>query len=105
MNLAIERLAPLQASSQSAAAAPAKAEKAAADFEGILLHSLLEKLQSTFAGIREDDASGGNYAALGTQALASAIAARGGLGIARMLLQQWQTKVPELRDTKVLSGG
>ena len=79
-----------------------KAEKAACEFEGILLHSLLEKLQTTFAGVREDDPSGsGNYAALGTQALASALAARGGIGIARMLVQQWQTKVPELSRTEV----
>jgi Rod binding domain-containing protein len=83
-----------------------KAEKAAGDFEAILLSSLLEKLQTTFAGTREDDPSGsGNYAVMGTQALASAMAARGGIGIARMLLQQWQTKVPDLSRTRVPSGG
>ncbi len=89
-----------------ASAARMKAEKAACDFEAILLSSLLEKLQTTFAGTREDDPSGsGNYAVMGTQALASAMAARGGIGIARMLLQQWQTKVPEWNRTEVLSGG
>jgi len=83
-----------------------KAEKAACDFEAVLLSSLLEKLQATFAGTREDDSSGsGNYAAMGTQALASAMAARGGIGMARMILQQWQTKVPELKHTEVPSGG
>lgn len=84
-----------------------KAEKAACDFEAILLSSLLESLQKTFAGIPEDDASGSsNYAVMGTQALASAIAARGGIGIAQMILQQWrQTKVPELNRTEVLKGG
>lgn len=84
-----------------------KAEKAACDFEAILLGSLLESLQKTFAGIPGDDPSGSsNYAVMGTQALASAMAARGGIGIAQMILQQWrQTKVPELNRTEVLNGG
>jgi len=88
-----------------AGSAPARTrmEKAACDFEAVLLQSLLEKLQTTFAGTREDDPSGsGNYAAMGTQALASAMAARGGIGIARMILAQWQTKVPEVSHTEVL---
>jgi Rod binding domain-containing protein len=80
------------------AAGKAKAEKAARDFEAVLLGSLLESLQKTFAGTPEDDASGtSNYAVMGTQALASALAERGGIGIARLILQQWrQTKVPGL---------
>ena len=80
-----------------------KAEKAACDFEAILLGSLLESLQKTFAGIREDDASGsGNYAVMGTQAFASALAAGGGIGIAQLILQQWrQTKVPDSSRTEV----
>ena len=84
--------------------AKSKAEKAACDFEAILLSSLLESLQKTFGGIPEDDASGsGNYAVMGTQALASALAAGGGIGIGQMILQQWrQTKVPELNHTEVL---
>jgi len=87
--------------------AKTKAEKAACDFEGILLSSLLESLQKTFAGVPDDDPSGsGNYAVMGTQALASAMAARGGIGIAQMILQQWRhTKVPELSHTEVLNGG
>jgi Rod binding domain-containing protein len=37
-----------------------------------------------------------------TQALASAMSAQGGLGIARMILRQWQqTKVPELSASKI----
>lgn len=79
-------------------AGKAKAAKAAQDFEAVLLGSLLESLQKTFAGTPENDPSGsGNYALMGTQALASAMAARGGIGIARLILQQWrQTKVPEM---------
>ena len=68
--------------------ATSKAEKAACDFEAILLGSLLEKLQKTVAGTNDDDSSAsGNYAAMGTQALAAAMAARGGIGIAHMILE------------------
>jgi Rod binding domain-containing protein len=76
----------------------AKAQKAASDFEAVLLGSLLDSLQKTFAGsMASEDApfGSGDYALMGTQALASAMAARGGIGIARLILQQWQqTKVP-----------
>ncbi len=87
-------------------AGKAKAEKAARDFEAVLLASLLDSLQKTFAGTPEDDPSGSsNYALMGTQALASAMAARGGIGIARLILQQWrQTKVPEMGQTEVRAG-
>ncbi|HUM07152.1 MAG TPA: hypothetical protein VLT90_16910 [Terriglobales bacterium] len=83
-----------------------KAEKAACDFEAVLLGPLLEKLQATFAETKEGDASGmANYTAVGAQALASAMAARGGLGIAHMILAQWrQTKVPEVSRTEVSLG-
>lgn len=81
----------------------AKAAKAAHDFEAILLTSLLDGLQKAFTGVSDDDASGGgNYALMGTQALASALAAGGGVGIARLILQQWQhTKVLAAEQTKV----
>lgn len=82
----------------TAPAGKAKAEKAAQDFEAVLLASLLESLQKTFAGISEDSPAGSsNYAQMGTQALAAAMSAHGGIGIARLILQQWQqSKVPEL---------
>jgi Rod binding domain-containing protein len=80
-----------------------KAEKAAQDFEAVLLGSLLESLQKSFAGTSEDGAPGSdNYAAMGTQALASAMSTHGGIGIARMILHQWQqSKVPELSAREV----
>jgi len=74
-----------------------KAEKAAHEFEGILLGSLLDSLQKTFSGTSDQHDAGisTNYSAMGSQALVSAIAARGGIGFAQMILQQWrQTKVP-----------
>jgi len=82
------------------AATPAstKAQKAAQDFESVLLASLLESLQKTFAGSSEDSLVGGSsYAQMGTQALAGAMSAQGGIGIAKMILHQWkQSKVPEV---------
>lgn len=79
-------------------AGKAKAEKAAQDFEAVLLGTLLDSLQKTFAGTADEGPAGSsNYAAMGTQALASAMAARGGIGIAKLILQQWQ-------HTKVLEG-
>jgi Rod binding domain-containing protein len=84
-------------------AAKVKADKAAQDFESVLLTSLLESLQKSFTGNAEDGSPGSdNYAAIGAQALASAMSAQGGIGIARMILRQWQqTNVPELSAREV----
>ena len=69
-----------------------KGEKAARDFEAILLTTLMDSLQKTFSGDPEDTTPGASdYRLMGTQALASAIAEGGGIGIARMILSQFQT--------------
>ena len=66
-----------------------KNEKAARDFEAMLLTPVLESLQKTFAGDGEDAKTPGasDYRAMATQALAQSIAARGGIGIARLILR------------------
>ena len=63
--------------------------KAAREFEAQLIGSLLQSFEKTFATLPGQDEMGGddNYNYLGTQALASAIAAGGGFGIARMILE------------------
>jgi Rod binding domain-containing protein len=73
-----------------------KGEKAARDFEAILLSSLMDSLQKTFSGAADDPTPGASdYRLMGTQALASAIADRGGIGIARLILNHWAApKVP-----------
>lgn len=73
-----------------------KVEKAAQDFEAVLLGSLLEAVEKTFSGFGEDSSPGsGDYSYMGVQALASGMSARGGIGIARMILEQLgRTKVP-----------
>jgi Rod binding domain-containing protein len=77
-----------------------KNEKAARDFEALLLTPVLDSLQKTFAGDSEDAKTPGasDYRALGTQALAQAIAARGGIGIAKLILRH-------LQPPKVSGGG
>lgn len=69
------------------AAALSKGAKAARDFEAQLIGSVLQSLEKTFAALPGDDAIPGadNYNYMGTQALASAIAAGGGFGIARLI--------------------
>jgi Rod binding domain-containing protein len=69
-----------------------KNEKAARDFEALLLTPVLDALQKTFAGDSEDSKSPGasDYRALGTQALAQSIADRGGIGIGKLILRHLQ---------------
>ena len=64
-----------------------KEEKAARDFESVLLTSLFDELQKSFAFDPQDTTPGaGDYRLMGTQALAEAVAAGGGIGIARLVL-------------------
>src|SRR5271156_3041574 len=76
-----------------------KGQKAARDFEAQLIGTVLESLEKTFANLPGQDAIAGedNYNYMGTQALASALAAGGGFGIARMI----SAHLPEMSDTKV----
>jgi Rod binding domain-containing protein len=72
-----------------------KNQKAARDFEAMLLTPVLDSLQKTFSGDLEDAPGASDYRLMGTQALASAMAERGGIGIARLVLSHLQTpKVP-----------
>lgn len=69
------------------AAVPGRGAKAAREFEAYLIGSLLESLEKTFATVPGEDAMPGadDYNYMGTQALAEALAARGGFGIAAMI--------------------
>jgi Rod binding domain-containing protein len=99
MNLRSSALpAPLAANSPEAKAV-LKNEKAARDFEAMLLTPVLESLQKTFSGDKDRKTPGASdYRALGAQALAQAIAARGGIGIAQLVLRH-------LPPPKVSDGG
>jgi len=64
-----------------------KGEKAARDFESLLLTSLFDSLQKTFAWDHQDATPGASdYRLMGTRALAEAVAAGGGIGIARLIV-------------------
>jgi len=65
-----------------------KLQRAARDFESILIADLLKSCPAA-ASLDSNDASGvEGYDDLRTQAMASALADQGGIGIARMLLKQ-----------------
>src|SRR5579863_2848715 len=72
-------------------AAPAipltRGAKAAREFEAQLIGSLLASYEKTFATLpgQSDVTGSDNYSYLGSQALASALAASGGFGIAAMI--------------------
>jgi Rod binding domain-containing protein len=61
--------------------------RAAQDFESVLMGELLRSLQKTLSAVPGNNAGAGDedYQYLGTEALASALAARGGLGLGRMI--------------------
>jgi Rod binding domain-containing protein len=79
--------------SGQASPASSKLTKAAREFESMLLQNWLEKMNQTFAGSdQSQDAAHDTVTSLGTQAISTALAARGGIGIASMLLRQLQPK-------------
>ncbi len=79
--------------------AAGKSAKAARDFESVLLTSLFDSLEKSFAFDPQDSIPGaGDYRLMGTRALAEAVAAGGGIGIARLILRH-------LPVTKVSEGG
>jgi Rod binding domain-containing protein len=82
-------LSALAASSMLPGATPVlgKGEKAAREFEAQLIGMVLESMEKTFASLPGKDEIAGedNYNYLGTQAMASVVAAGGGFGIARMI--------------------
>ncbi len=79
------------------ASAASKSAKAARDFESVLLTSLFDSLAKSFAFDPQDSTPGaGDYRLMGTRALAEAVSAGGGIGIARLILRHLPvTKVSE----------
>jgi Rod binding domain-containing protein len=82
----------MTAADPAALKAGLKNEKAARDFEAMLLTPLLDSLQKTFAGNSGDASIPGtsDYRQMATAALAQAVAARGGIGIAQLILRHLQ---------------
>jgi Rod binding domain-containing protein len=69
------------------ASAMGKGRKAAEEFEAQLIGMVLGSLEKTFATVPGQNPGAGddNYNYMGVQALASALAAKGGFGIARII--------------------
>ena len=79
----------LQSTEAASTATSPKLVKAAHEFEAMLLQSWLEKMNKSFAGESGSlDPAHDTVSSLGTQAVAQALAARGGIGIANMILRQ-----------------
>jgi Rod binding domain-containing protein len=76
----------------TSAPALGKGQKAAREFEAQLIGTVLESLEKTFAELPGQDAMAGqdDYNYMGTQALASTLAAGGGFGIAKMITQHME---------------
>ena len=72
-----------------------KLKKSAQEFEAMLLESWMEKMNQSFVGGPESqDAAHDTISSLGTHAIATSMAARGGIGIARMLLRHLGPQAP-----------
>ncbi len=70
-------------------APPARLVKAAKQFEALLINTLLGPMEKSFSSLpgQKDVPGDSDYAYMATQALASAMAASGGLGIASMIVR------------------
>lgn len=87
----VEASAETNAAASTKEQSSSKLKKSAQEFESILLQSWLEKINQSFVGSSENqDAAHDTISSLGTQAIATALAARGGIGIAAMLLRRLQ---------------
>jgi Rod binding domain-containing protein len=79
-----------------AAATPtvnSKIEKSAKDFESILLGNWLQQAEHSFGSLPgadddEEDSANQQYQGMATESLGNAMAASGGIGIAKMIAQQ-----------------
>ena len=85
---------PVAQSAGAGTAAPTEAYakrvgSAARQFEAVLLNSLLGSLEHSFSALpgKKPDSVADNYHAMGMQALASSLAAGGGVGIASMIVR------------------
>ncbi len=67
----------------------AQLRKQVAEFEGLLLSNILEKLRDAYhiPGEEQSDSAGESFQSFADSALGKCLAARGGLGVTEMLVQ------------------
>jgi len=84
----VAHISPVTSIAADEGAHSAKMVRAARQFEAVLLNSLLGSLQHSFSSLggQKSDGESTNYDYVGMQALSSALAARGGIGIADRIL-------------------
>ena len=100
----VSAIARLPQASDAAQPSP-KLKKAAQDFEAILLSGWLEKMQESFVSPDQgEDPAHSTLASMGTEAVASALAARGGIGIARMIVGHFSGRAGEAEPAKGTPG-
>jgi Rod binding domain-containing protein len=85
---------PLSPSGTAASVADAKLKRATSEFESMLLASWLEQMKESFS---LDDQQGGmpgaeSMNAFATQAMASALTARGGIGVGKLMYERLRAK-------------
>jgi len=69
-----------------------KIRRAAQEFEAVLLGTWLSEIQESFSSAPGEESAGAeNYRSLGIEAVAGALAASGGIGIARMVCRQLES--------------
>jgi Rod binding domain-containing protein len=81
---------PIVSPDMATPAVPAgRGAKAAQQFEAQLIGSMLESMEKTFGSLPSEDSMPGSddYNYLGTHALAEALAAQGGFGIAALIVR------------------
>ena len=80
-----------------------KIRHAAQEFEAVLLNTLLGSLEKTFATMPGSKLGTGadQYQSLGAQALASGLAARGGIGIADLIARRLQAQSTATREPQI----
>jgi len=76
-----------------------KLEKAAREFEGLLMSALWKSMGEDMKGPMDSDTINGSFTDMGMQAVSSAMASSGGIGIGRMLLKA-QEKQQQMEDQR-----
>ena len=86
---------PAAAQTPASKAGLAKLQKAAQDFEAVMIDSLWGSMKEGSLGSDDDlqDSTGGSLEQLGMQMVSGALAKAGGLGIGRMIVHALHSKV------------
>ena len=84
-----------------------KLQKAAAEFESMLLSNLWKSMKSSFAGSDNESTDPAHQALedLGIQAMSSAVGKSGGLGIGKLILKHLEPMLPTDANAKGLQPG